>query len=220
MRALADLGVDLQGVSIVDGVSARFDIVQYPDNRRSVVSRLGVTDHAEAWDLPAEYTGARHFHLATMPLVQQRNWLVKLRGLPGRPRISVDMFENNAAEDPVESRRLCAAADLAFMNEDEWRTLFAGRPAPNRPVVIKRGGQGATYCDQVRQFGVAAPSVEVVDTTGAGEVFAGVMLSLLLADAPLESALRHATEVASAKVSEFGVDGPNFTTALQRVAAA
>lgn len=215
--ALNRLGVDLRGVQTVDGASASFEIVQHPDKSRSVTSRLAVAGHPDTWDLPPDYERARHFHLATMPLRQQRTWIMKLRTLASRPRISVDMFESHAADDPVESRRLCDAADLAFMNEEEWRILFTDHPAPDCTLVIKRGERGATYLNRGQRFETDAPEVEVVDTTGAGEIFAGAMLSLLLTGHPVQTALRHAAAAASAKVGEFGVDGAKLTSALRRI---
>ncbi|WP_327430747.1 carbohydrate kinase family protein [Streptomyces sp. NBC_01236] len=213
--ALERLGVDLRGVQAVDGMSAHFEITQHPDKSRSVTSELAVADHPDTWALPTDYERARHFHLATMPLRQQRTWLTRLRTLPSRPRISIDMFESHAAEDPEESRRLCRAADLAFMNEEEWRILFSDHGAPNCALVIKRGERGATYLDRGQRFETGVPKVETVDTTGAGEILAGAMLSLLLAGHPLHTALRHAAAVASAKVGEFGVDGTRLATALR-----
>lgn len=215
--ALERLGVDLRGVQTVDGMSARFEITQHPDRSRSVTSRLAVADHADTWALPTEYQRARHFHLATMPLRQQRSWLTMLRTLPSRPRISVDMFESHATADPEESRRLCHAADLAFMNEEEWQILFSDQLTPNCAMVIKRGERGATYLHRGQRFETGVPQVERVDTTGAGEILAGALLSLLLAGHPEGTALRHAAAVASAKVGEFGVDGARLSAALRGV---
>ena len=220
MPALDRLGIDVRGVRIIDGVSPRFEIRQYEDNGRSVKSRLEVADYPLSWDLPPDYDRAHHFHLATMPVPQQRKWLEKLRSLGSGPQISVDMFESNAARDPADSRWLCNAADMAFMNEEEWRILFADHPAPDCPVVIKRGARGATWFYGDQRFDTTAPEVETVDTTGAGEIFAGAMLSLMLAGVSVEESLRRAAQVASAKVSEFGVDGKNLSAALKDVAAA
>ncbi|KPH97632.1 PfkB domain protein [Actinobacteria bacterium OK074] len=216
---LKRLGVDLRGIKTVDGgTSARFEIFQYADNSRSVTSRLAVADHPDAWPLPPDYERAQHVHLATMPLEQQRAWLLRARAMPSRPRVSVDMFESNAEADPVAARWLCHAADLVFMNEEEEKILFSDQPLPSSELVdlvVKRGGRGASYVVGRREYESEAPGVEAVDTTGAGEILAGALLSLLLAGYSKETALRHATAVASAKVGEFGVDGGEFSAALQ-----
>jgi len=215
--ALRNLGVDLRGVRMVRGASASFEIIQYGDNLRYVDSQLGVADYPSTWPLPTAYQRARHFHLATMPLGQQHAWLRFLRTLPARPRVSVDMFESSASAEPQTARALCDAADFVFMNEEERRLLFADRPLPRCPLVVKRGPRGATYLDGRDRFDTDAPEVDAVDTTGAGEIFAGAMLSLLLDGYPALAALRHAAKVASAKVGEFGVDGTKLATAVRGI---
>ncbi len=42
-------------------------------------------------------------------------------------------------------------------------------------LVITRGGRGASYLGADERFDVPAPRVTPVDTTGAGDVFAGVL---------------------------------------------
>jgi ribokinase len=46
---------------------------------------------------------------------------------------------------------------------------------PVEHLVITRGADGAAYRAADRHFAVPAPAVEAVDTTGAGDVFAGVL---------------------------------------------
>lgn len=212
--ALERLGVDLRGVRTVEGDSACFEIVQYADNSRSITSRLEVADYPDTWSLPPDYERAAHFHLATMPIQQQNAWLTKLRELPSRPLISVDMFESHAEEDPAAARSLCHSADLVFMNEEEHRILFSAHPEPTCATVVKRGGRGATYRSEQVHIDTGAPAVETVDTTGAGEILAGALLALRLAGYPTKTSLGVATEVASAKVGEFGVDGARLNAAL------
>ena len=60
----------------------------------------------------------------------------------------------------------------------------------NVQVVITRGARGASYLGDDERFDVRAPAVEAVDTTGAGDVFAGVLAAEWLAGH--EHALRRA----------------------------
>jgi len=67
--------------------------------------------------------------------------------------------------------KLAELTDVVVVNETEaaeWHW-----PAPH--LVITRGGRGASYVANGRAIDVAAPPVEPVDTTGAGDVFAGVL---------------------------------------------
>ena len=81
---------------------------------------------------------------------------------------------------------LAALADVVVVNESEagaWRWAV-----PH--LVVTRGARGATHVAEGREVDVAAPPVEPVDTTGAGDVFAGVLAAGWPADP--ERALRRA----------------------------
>lgn len=60
--------------------------------------------------------------------------------------------------------------------EDCAAELLAGRIAT---VIITRGGHGVTVYTAEGQLEVAAPQVDVVDTVGAGDAFAGAVLASL-----------------------------------------
>ncbi len=81
---------------------------------------------------------------------------------------------------------LAKLTDVVVVNESEaggWRW-----PVPH--LVITRGADGASYVADGREIVVAAPPVEPVDTTGAGDVFAGVLAAGWPADP--DRALRRA----------------------------
>ncbi|MCV7396244.1 ribokinase [Mycobacterium paraseoulense] len=76
-----------------------------------------------------------------------------------------------AGGDQKSLSDLAAAADVVIANEaeaDEW----PWRPAH---LVITLGARGARYLGADGDFVVPAPAVTAVDTTGAGDVFAGVL---------------------------------------------
>ena len=56
--------------------------------------------------------------------------------------------------------------------------------------MITRGADGATHIGPDGRLDVAAPAVEAIDTTGAGDVFAGVLAAEWLSGS--EDALRRA----------------------------
>jgi ribokinase len=73
--------------------------------------------------------------------------------------------------DQAELAELAEATDVVVVNETEaaqWVWPVAHR-------VITRGARGASYSGCGRELTVAPPAVEVVDTSGAGDVFAGVL---------------------------------------------
>jgi ribokinase len=67
--------------------------------------------------------------------------------------------------------QIAQLVDVVIVNEDEashwqWRVPH---------LVITRGSRGASYIGSERTFNIPAPAVDAVDTSGAGDVFAGVL---------------------------------------------
>jgi ribokinase len=73
--------------------------------------------------------------------------------------------------DPGKLAELAELTDVVVTNEGEAAHWVW--PVTHR--VITRGARGASYAGGGRASTVAAPEVEVVDTSGAGDVFAGVL---------------------------------------------
>jgi ribokinase len=73
--------------------------------------------------------------------------------------------------DPGELADLAKVTDVVVVNETEAAHWVW--PVPHR--VITRGARGASYVGGGDELTVAAPAVQVVDTSGAGDVFAGVL---------------------------------------------
>lgn len=76
-----------------------------------------------------------------------------------------------AGAPPHDLLTLSELADVVVVNESEaghWHW-------PVAHLVITRGARGVSYLGDDERFDVPAPAVEAVDTTGAGDVFAGVL---------------------------------------------
>lgn len=91
-----------------------------------------------------------------------------------------------AGAKPHDLLALSELADVVVVNEAEAREWHW--PVPN--LVITRGSRGASYLGEDERFDVPAPAVRPVDTTGAGDVFAGVLAASWLDG--YEDALRRA----------------------------
>ena len=70
-------------------------------------------------------------------------------------------------------RDLAAVTDVVIVNEAEERHWTW----PTRHLVVTRGARGANYRGADGDIEVPSPEVEAIDTTGAGDVFAGVLAS-------------------------------------------
>jgi sugar/nucleoside kinase (ribokinase family) len=75
-------------------------------------------------------------------------------------------------------------------------------------LVLKRGEKGVCYFEKGRLIAKAmAPVIKkVVDTTGAGELIAGIFLALIIRGFPVEKSLSLACMVASWSVENFGIE--------------
>jgi len=104
--------------------------------------------------------------------------------------LDVAIPAEDASRSPVDVAELLPHVDVFVPNEDEARVL-TGQADPHRQarllaeagakiVIVTRGAAGAVVCHQGNSFDVAAPDVEVVDESGAGDAFdAGLILGLL-----------------------------------------
>ncbi|QMV01763.1 carbohydrate kinase family protein [Devosia sp. D6-9] len=71
-------------------------------------------------------------------------------------------------------------------------------------VAMKRGGQGASVIVNGERFDIAAPRVEVVDATGAGDAFNGGFLLGLVNRLPLQACVELAVLCGSLSTTGYG----------------
>ena len=117
-----------------------------------------------------------------------------------------------ADRDPSVLLDHARRADLVFVGADEveelWgvstpeeiRTLI---PEP-RTLVVKQGAEGATAYDGDETAFVAAPRVDVIEATGAGDAFAAGFLAATLRGLPLRNRLWLGTLAAGAALRVSG----------------
>jgi ribokinase len=114
----------------------------------------------------------------------------------------------NPAPARAMPRELRGLGAILTPNADEAEAL--GGPAELAtygPVIVTRGAEGAVLIDDEHETAIPAPAVDVVDTTGAGDAFNGVLAAGLAAGLDLEAAARRAVEAATASVRVAGARG-------------
>jgi ribokinase len=113
---------------------------------------------------------------------------------------------------------LVALCDPLVVNESEARMLGAesftdvagaldaarALATRARSVIITLGGEGAVWCAGDAAGHVSAPTVPVVDTTGAGDAFVGAVCAALADGAEFSSAVRAGVTAGSAAVGWVG----------------
>ena len=114
-----------------------------------------------------------------------------------------------AAADPliVNAGEAAALAGVAADDPERWRAAAArARRALRRRHARRR--RRALEPPPARTFAQPAPAVDVVDTTGAGDVFAGTLAARLARGDEPEAALAAAVDAGAAAVGWHGAQEP------------
>jgi ribokinase len=136
---------------------------------------------------------------------------------------------NPAPARPL-SRELLSLGPILTPNETE-ATSISGKSSPESaaealagrtgaPVIVTLGGDGALLFEEGRLERLPALSVDVVDTTGAGDALNGILAAELARGAELREALRWALVGASLKTTVSGAQAglPSREAIAARVA--
>jgi ribokinase len=112
------------------------------------------------------------------------------------------------AADPLIVNAGESAAVTGIDSADPHELAAAAHALGVRSIVITLGARGACWSTPDGTFERPAPAVEVVDTTGAGDVFAGTLAARLSHDADPGAALQAAVEAGAAAVGWRGAQEP------------
>jgi ribokinase len=125
----------------------------------------------------------------------------------------------NAAPARALASELLRLLDVLVVNESEAALLADACAWPTPPrefaraaslavdgltVIVTLGAGGALCCVRGKSLRIAAPDVDVVDTTGAGDAFVGVLAAALDGGADLATALRLAVAAGSLACTRHG----------------
>lgn len=203
LAKLTEGGVDIRFVARSEEPTAASVVLVRSDGQRAFLHRPGVS--RVAFSDPLDFNGplgddATHYHLANpfgfiamrrhAPEMLRR---AKARGMTTSLDTAWDSRgEWNAVIDPCLEH-----VDILFMNEIEAERLGH----PRAPVVVRK--LEAAGCE-VNGERVAGFDVVAVDSTGAGDCFAGAFLAAHLRGASLLEAARFANAVGAMVVSQVG----------------
>ena len=113
--------------------------------------------------------------------------------------------------------------DLLVVNEGEFHELLPGVAIeslddaslgalqsvitsewPDKSVVITMGSMGAVWISEDHAFWAAAPKVDVVDTTGAGDTFLGYLLAGISQGQSIKASMQQAVAASALSVQVVG----------------
>lgn len=131
---------------------------------------------------------------------------------PGQ-RLPAELLAHGPILTPNQQELLAAAGSA-----DPQVALNQLTTAGARAVVVTLGSGGALLAEGVRRIAVVALPTQVVDATGAGDAFSGVLAAWLAAGAALEEAVVAANAAAGISVGRPGARG-GMPTSMQIEAA-
>lgn len=130
----------------------------------------------------------------------------------------VTVMLNPSPAQPLPTS-LLSRVDVLVANEGEVELLGRRRLVPVRHLVTTLGARGARYRGPAGfAFHLAAPPVDAVDTTGAGDTFAGVLAAMWNQD-PL-SALEWAVAAGALATTRRGAHAPTAHQIADHLATA
>jgi sugar/nucleoside kinase (ribokinase family) len=97
-----------------------------------------------------------------------------------------------------EIESCCLSGEAEVAAAAQW---IASRAKPGAAVVVKRGPLGASAWQAGKAVNVSAPTVEVIDTVGAGDVFNAGYLQARLLGHGLKAAVAAGVAIASAVIA-------------------
>lgn len=220
LAALEHRGVDLGGLRYLEGPGLRTWLLYEPRARR-VVHRLDAISHVDASpgpeDVPEAWRAAQAFHLSPMPLASQRP-LVESLARGERATISLDPHEPVREDNLEEWREVLALVNVFFLSEEELqlegaasdpvsslRRLAGGRLGT---IVLKRGAEGGLLHDLRTDSTLywAPKVVELVDSTGSGDAFAGGFLAGRIAAEDAQASVEQGVVSASFALERWGAE--------------
>lgn len=172
-----------------------------PDGQRTFGTYLGAAAHMTAADLKAEWFAGHEFLFIEGYLVQNHDLIetaVDMAHAAGA-KVCLDLASFNVIrEDHAFFEHLLTKTDIVFANEEESLAMTGLEPdaaldalaATCETAVVKIGARGAMAKRGTEKVTVPAAKVErVLDTTAAGDFFAGGFLYALSSGASLAEAL-------------------------------
>ena len=217
LDALTARGIDVSGVRREDIVKTGLTTVLSRGADRAMLTYLGTLATLCSADINMQIVEqAQHLHLgsfymldALRPDIPRLFAAAKVHGLTVSLDTNYDPTEQWAGgiEDAL------AHADIFLPNEtelkaiaraDDWRTALAKLAAHTPIVAVKRGEKGAAAQHGEQLIEAAAPPVELVDTTGAGDSFNAGFVYGHLAGWSMERTLAFAIACGSASTRAAG----------------
>jgi ribokinase len=219
LALLAPAGVDLTDIARVERATGCATIWVSDSGENLIVSVPGANALADPASVPDVLLTRSSIISLQQELPADANDALMRRARRGGSRVMLNASPWRALLPDTLSR-----IDYLVINEIEAAALAstyqwppaprelarrAASAVPSLTIVVTLGSQGALAAHGSEIVHIEAPSVRVIDTTGAGDAFGGTLAAALDDHAPLDEALRRAVAAGSLACSAAGAQ-PSF----------
>lgn len=208
-------GVKTRYIDVLPGVRTGHAIIQNDESGDNCILVYGGANHCTTREqIDRVLAGFRAGDVLTLQNeIRELDYLIRTAAARGL-RIVLTPAPMNEAVRRLPLERI----DYLFLNELEAAALL-GTEVETEPLsaaralcqrfgvknaVLTLGGAGAVYCGEAGAFRQAALPVEPLDTTGAGDTFAGFFLGGVLNGVAVPEALRFASAAAAIAITRPG----------------
>ena len=215
LEYLRSAGVDLSTVEEIEGSTGLAVITVSDDGENSIIVVSGANASVDA-----DFVAARREAVAEADIVLLQGE-IPVQGFTEAIRLATGRIVINLAPVVEVPREDLLRADPLVANEHEAGLILTQLGANDIPdteeemaraliaqgfasVVLTRGPRGAVVAEGAELNAIATPTVEAVDSTGAGDAFVGALVHRLAAGDALIDAARHATQVGAFAATRRG----------------
>lgn len=203
LNSLQRQGVDAGGIGKGTKPTGCAAILVSADGENQIGVASGANLEAKSDNVHNDRLGPGTTVLMQMEVPEQEVWTLAKRAKGRGARVILNL----APVKPVPPTSL-KDLDVLVCNESEAAALAValGAPARSDPlqvigalskglgitIIVTLGAKGAVAATPTERWMVEAPQVKVVDTTGAGDTFCGVLAAALDRRTPIQGALERA----------------------------
>ena len=191
-KEMDELGVDTNLGELPDGTTGKCLVMVTPDAERTMNTFLGITADLSSNEIDEEALAQASFIYIEGYLVSSPTGIVairKVKELAKKHGVKIAYTFSDPAmvkffKDQSEEA-VSGGLDLLFANKEEAMT-FTGESSEDdafeslkqhaKQFVMTRSEKGAWVYDGAKKIEIKGHTVEAIDTTGAGDMFAGAYL--------------------------------------------
>jgi sugar/nucleoside kinase (ribokinase family) len=220
---LAELEPYAQIVSLPAADTSTFENIYDPTGRRKQYIR-GVAAPIGAGDIPVAWLSAPLVHLA--PLTDEVDPQIAHRFPDATVLVTLQGWLRRWDDDGLvrfkrwyDAEVLKSVNILVFSEEDivEGQDLEEAFARTVEHLIVTRAERGGTHYHRGRASSYDTPQVEVVNPTGAGDIYAAALLASLHASPDdMETAIRVAARLGALSVTRVGMDSAPTTDEVRQ----